>query len=112
MELPARERVRIERSKVRDYLLSTAHPVGRFKATFFEALGYAAADWPQLESDMRHLALTGDATFGKRTKYGQHYEIRGILRGPSGRAAQVTTIWIVRSDEETPRFITAFPGEK
>ena len=112
MELPAREHVQIESAKVRDYLLSKAHPVGRFKAAFFEALGYSAEDWPQLESDLRDLAITGDATLGRHTKYGQHYEVRGTLRGPSGRDAQVTTIWIVRSNEESPRFITAFPGEK
>jgi len=112
VELPARERVQIEPAKVRDYLLSKEHSVGRFKAAFFEALGYSAADWPQLESDLRQLATTGDATLGRHTKYGQHYEIRGTLRGPSGRVAQVMTIWIVRSEEDVPRFITAFPGER
>jgi hypothetical protein len=112
VKLPARERVRIEPAKVRDYLLSKAHPVGRFKAAFFEALGYSAFDWPLLKSDLRQLAVVGDATRGRRTKYGQHYEIRGILCGPSGRVAQVMTIWIVRSHEDAPRFITAFPGER
>ena len=112
MELPARADVRIEPAKVRDYLLSKAHPVGRFKAAFFEALGYSASDWPRLESDLRQLAMTANALRGRLTKYGQHYEIRGTLRGPSGRTALVMTIWIVRSNEETPRFITAFPGDK
>jgi hypothetical protein len=112
VELPARARVQIESAKVRDYLLSKAHPVGRFKGAFFEALGYSAADWSQLESDLRQLAMTGDATLGRHTKYGQHYEIRGTLRGPSGRVAQVMTIWIVRSEEDVPRFITAFLGER
>jgi hypothetical protein len=112
VELPARDRAQIEPSKVRDYLLSKAHPVGRFKAAFFEALGYSASDWPRLESDLRQLAMTGDATPGRLTEYGQHYEVRGTLNGPSGRAAQVMTIWIVRSNQETPRSITAFPGEK
>ena len=112
MELPARERVQIEPAKVRDYLLSKVHPVGRFKAPFFEALGYSAGDWRRLESDLRQFAMTGEATRGRRTKYGQHYEIRGTLRGPSGRAAPVMTIWIVRTNEEAPRFITAFPGDK
>ena len=85
--------------------------MGRFKAAFFEALGYLPADWERLESDLRQLATIGDATIGEHTRYGQKYEIRGTLRGPSGRIAHVVTIWIVRSNEETPRFITAFPGE-
>ena len=97
MRLPAREHVRIEPAKVHDYLLSKVHPVGRFKAAFFEALGYSASDWPRLESDLRQLAITGDTTLGRHTKYGQHYEIPGSLRGPSGKVAQVMTIGIVRS---------------
>jgi len=39
VELPAREHVQIELPKVRDYLLSKEHPVGRFKAAFFETPG-------------------------------------------------------------------------
>ena len=85
--------------------------MGRFKAAFFEGLGYSASEWTRLESDLRQLAMTGDATLGKQTKYGQHYEIRATLRGPSGKAAQLMSIWIVRLNEDAPRFITAFPGE-
>jgi hypothetical protein len=86
--------------------------VGRFKAAFFEALGYSAADWRQLDTDLRQLAATGELAVGERIRYGQKYEIRGILRGPSGRSAHVPTVWIVRRDEETLQFVTAFPGEK
>ncbi len=111
MQLPGRERVRIETAKLRDHLLSKEHAVGRFKAAFFESLGYSSSDWPRLESDLRQLAMTGDATLGKQTRYGQHYEIRGILHRPSGKAAQLMTIWIVRSNEDAARLITAFPGE-
>ena len=111
MDLPGRENVRIDAAKVRDYLLSREHAVGRFKAAFFEGLGYSASEWTRLESDLRQLAMTGSATLGKQTKYGRHYEIRGTLRGPSGKIAQLMTIWIVRVDEDAPRFITAFPGE-
>ena len=111
MELPGRERVWIEPAKVRDYLLSKEHAVGRFKAAFFEGLGYSAAEWTLLEFDLRQLARTGDATLGKQTKYGQHYEIRGTLRGPAGKVAQLMTIWIVPLNEDAPRFVTAYPGE-
>ena len=97
---------------MRDYLLSKEHVVGRFKAAFFEALGYSVTEWQRLESDLRQLATTGDAMIGEHTQYGQKYQIRGTLRGPSGGVAHVMTIWIVRSNEEAPRFITAFPGEK
>jgi hypothetical protein len=71
VKLPAVERTVIEPAKVRDYLLSREHPVGRFKAVFFESLGYQANAWEQLEADLRGLAVAGEATLGDPTKYGQ-----------------------------------------
>jgi hypothetical protein len=106
-----RDHVHIEPAKVRDYLLSREHAVGRFKAAFFEALGYAAAEWQRLDSDLRGLASAGDMVVGELTRYGQKYEIRGTLRGPLGRAANMVSIWIFRPGEKVLRFVTAFPGE-
>jgi hypothetical protein len=37
--LPNADRAVIEPAKLRDYLLSTVHPLGRFKARFCTALG-------------------------------------------------------------------------
>ena len=96
MKLPASQRLLIEPAKVRDYLLSREHPVGRFKAVFFENLGYSADAWQRLEADLRILAVAGEATLGAQTKYGQKYEARGTLTGPSGRPVSVVTVWIVR----------------
>ncbi len=31
----------VSADKLRDYLLSSAHPIGRYKSTFFRSLGYA-----------------------------------------------------------------------
>jgi len=70
MKLPAAERAVIAPAKIRDYLLSTSHPVGRFKAPFFASLGYTNANWPRLEEDLRDLAVSGDAELGKRSPYG------------------------------------------
>jgi hypothetical protein len=32
--------------KLRDYLVSSAHPIGRYKSTFFRSLGYTPECWP------------------------------------------------------------------
>lgn len=64
MKLPAAERAGIEPAKIRDYLLSTSHPVGRFKAPFFASLGYTSTNWRRLEEDLRALAVSGDAELG------------------------------------------------
>ena len=109
MQIPNAHRAVIESVKLHDYLLSGSHSVGRFKAPFFLALGYSAEDWPRLEADFRTQHLAQDATLGERTRYGQKYEIRATLVGPSGRSAEVVSAWIVRSGEDFPRFVTAYP---
>ena len=84
----------------------------RFKATFFIALGYSVDAWEVLATDLRHHASSQDATLAARTSYGQKYEVRGILEGPSGRTAFLVTGWIVRVGERHPRYVSAYPGPK
>ena len=100
----------IDPVKIRDYLLSPSHPVGRFKARFFEALGYTVDQAERLEQDIRNLLLTTEPQVRERTKFGQKYEIRGVIAGPRNRSAELVTVWIVLAGEEVPRFITAYPG--
>jgi len=109
MKLPNIDQAIIPLEKLRDYLLSPTHPVGKFKAVFFRTLGYTDKNWHQLELSIRSL-LKQDAFEGERTNFGQKYEIRGTIVGPSGRQANIITIWIIRRKEDVPRFITAYPG--
>ena len=110
MKLPGAERSIVDPAKVRDYLLSPAHPVGRFKARFFLGLGYSPEKWEALVLDLRRQAERGIATKGEESAYGQKFEVRGRLAAPGGRAVEIITIWIVLTDEDAPRFVTAFPG--
>jgi len=95
--------------KLHGYLLSRSHSVGRFKAAFFHALGYASEEWRRLEADLRSQHLSRNATLEEQTPYGQKYSIRATLVGPSGSSAEVVSVWVVRSGEELPRFVTAYP---
>lgn len=110
MQLPGVDRAVVDAAKIRDYLLSDAHPVGRFKAAFFVALGYSATAWRTLEADLRAFATANDATPTAASVYGQKYEVRGRIRGPAGRSAALATVWSVLRGEDFPRFVTAFPG--
>lgn len=96
--------------RVREYLLSATHPIGRFKATFFAVLGFAPDRWELLRDALLHAARTGDAIEGQASEFGIKYELRGLLTGPNGRSAAVVTIWIVHHGQREPRFVTAFPG--
>ena len=99
----------VDPSKVRDYLLSSSHPIGRFKATVFAALGYSQENWQQLRDDLLRLGQTGIASPGHPSSFGQTFEVGGNLIGPSGRSGSFVTVWIVRTGEQIPRFVTAFP---
>jgi hypothetical protein len=110
MTLPGSEHAVVDAAKVRDYLLSHEHPVGRFKAVFFEALGYSRAGWPRLQSDLLDLGRTGAMAEGQSSQFGRKYEVRGTSVGPSGRGAEVVTVWVILVGDDVPRLVTAFPG--
>ena len=110
MLLPNADRAVVKPAKVRDYLLSPEHPIGRFKAAFFRAVGYTADQWEVLRIDLQAIAQSGDAVASEAGPFGQKFEVRATLTSPSGRTAQVTTVWIVRTGEDTPRLVTAFPA--
>jgi hypothetical protein len=109
VKLPAVDRAVVAEAKIRDYLLSDSHPVGRFKAAFFAMLGYSAADWESLAADLRCHAEDNEAVVTQANEYGQKYEVRGRIEGSAGKAAVLVAVWIVLHDEDFPRFVTAFP---
>lgn len=111
MKLPNPEKAVIADEKIRDYLLSESHPIGRFKASLFRGLGYRQSDWDRLRADLKEF-LTEEATPRESTTYGQKYEIRRQLLGPNGKSIYLVAAWIVLWNEDFPRFVTAYPGER
>ena len=99
----------IDPSKVRDYLLSPSHPVGRFKAAVFTALGYTQQDWPRLRDDILGHARNGREIAADASPFGQKYLVSGTLTGPNGRTGHFVTVWLMESETAEPRFITAYP---
>lgn len=87
MKLPNADRAVISESKLRDYLRSRDHPVGRFKAQFFARLGYLEENGKLLAADIRQL-LSGDAEKAGESRYSRKFVVRGTLRGP-----QVPRTW-------------------
>jgi hypothetical protein len=106
LRLPNVENAVIDPEKLRDYLLSPSHPVGRFKAAFFSSLGYTQEDWKQFEADLRQQHLIKDAVLCRETSYGRKYEIRGKITGLAGKAKEVVSIWIIWL---TRRFLGSSP---
>lgn len=111
MRLPNADIAEINPQKLHGYLLSHTHPVGRFKARFFAALGYSAERWQEFEADLRSQHLTQEATPGESPSEGQLFTIRAILKGPNGQASAVLSVWFIASAGGAPRFVTAYPGD-
>jgi hypothetical protein len=111
VKLPGADHAIVDEVKVRDYLLSAAHPVGRAKARFFTSLGFRRERSGELRDALLALARRGQVTLGAPTIFGQKYVVRDIIQGPAGLTAALTTVWIVRQGEDFARFITAYPGD-
>lgn len=110
MRIPHADRAVIDPRKLRDYLLCQRHPLGRHKARFFRALGYQPSNWARLDRELRFQHLTAPYVRATETSHGTIYEIRAILRGPSGVSAGLVSIWIVRHGEIHPSLATVYPG--
>ena len=108
--LPNTEKAIIEAGKLKDYILSPVHPVGRFKAAFFQKLGYSIADWKLLERHLRDLILREDLAKTEEMYYGNKFIIEGHLECPSGEKVKVVTVWVILKGENIPRFVTVYPG--
>lgn len=109
MRIPNGDRAIVDEAKVRNYLLSPEHPVGRYKARVFAAAGYRRREWRQLLDDLRALAATAEAQPGHTDPFGQRWIVTGNLHTPTAGLLPIRTIWLIPSEGESPRFITAYP---
>lgn len=100
----------IDPAKVRDYLLSPSHEIGRYKAVVFQAMGYSHESWELLDADLRQQHLVLEPIRSSNHPFGRIYEILGDIAGPSGKIVSIQSVWIVLEGEERPRFVTAYPG--
>ena len=112
MKLPNAEHAVVDESKVRDYLLSLEHPVGRFKARVFRAAGYDHQNWWRLQDDLLALAQTMDVTQTTEDQFGRRFIGRGQLAAPAGQPLTIVTVWLIPSRSAAPRLITAYPADE
>jgi hypothetical protein len=106
--MPNGDRAVVEVDKLTEYCLNSAHPRGRHKARVFEsALGITAADADILRDALLGAAVSGDAVMGEGDEYGQRYLVELEISGPAGHAS-VRSAWIVRAQEDFPRFVSCY----
>ena len=78
------------------------------KSGFLAQAGYNLSNWRQLQQELRQF-LFNQATLYKTTKFGDIYEIKGILIGVNGINLRVATYWIVDSLTSETKFVTLLP---
>ena len=98
--------------KLYDYVLDFTNRDGESKARFLEEIGYNQKNWQILEADLRAQHLSQEARPGKKSRYGEKYEIIAPLVGPNGKKRWLRSIWMIRNGERAARFITLIPEKQ
>jgi uncharacterized protein YbjT (DUF2867 family) len=109
MKLPNADKVVIPPTKIRDYLLSPTHPVGRHKAAFFARLGFVRGRWQELEAALRAHAVAHDVSRAEDSQFGKRYAVEGPITSPDGRNPGVRSVWFTETGSSVPVFVTAYP---
>lgn len=109
MKLPNWERAYIPSEKLHNYLLSETHPVGRLKARFLNSVGFDSNNIEALEQGLLEIAHTQEIAQEIPGGFGVKYVLSGSIQTPTHNILQLTTVWIIETEQENPRFITAYP---
>ena len=106
--LPNSERARLDLRKIEDYCLNPEHPRGRHKARLFrELLGLTRADGRWLRHALLDAVASRDAIEIASDAFGRRWRI-DVPVSRHARHVMVRTVWIVRTGEEAPRFVTCW----
>jgi hypothetical protein len=100
----------VEEAKVRLYLLSAAHEDGQSKARFFMALGFSPPAWMLFRDGVLRHAETATRMRVLQTEWGTRVVAEGPIRGPTGREAEVRSIWQRWGSDSRFRLITVYPA--
>jgi uncharacterized protein DUF6883 len=98
----------LEIRKIADYCLNPLHPRGRHKARVFrQALGVEQNDALWLKDAILAALSNADATELELDEQGKRWRV-DVPVARQDRRVVVRTIWIVRTGEQRPRFVTCW----
>jgi hypothetical protein len=81
-------RVVVPERKITEYLLSSNHPVGRYKAAFFTKFGFQRSHWEELADALGEVA--------------HEFSVTSVT----------TTVWAVETGSDEAVLVTAYPGKQ
>jgi hypothetical protein len=101
--------LRIEESKIVDYLLNPNHPIGRAKARFFGSKGFSVQDIEIFRVALRSHARTNKVSTKSNSSFGTKFVIDCFMEMPSGNSYCIRSVWIDHHDGQRPKLVTAHP---
>lgn len=107
--VPNRQNALVEHEKIIGYLLSSAHPVGRNKARIFARCGYDPGNAHELTAELKRVITNGQLVKVVESQWGLKYIVDGMLHCYRGSILGIRTVWIIETDSQFPRFVTAYP---
>jgi len=106
--LPHSDEAILDIRKIEDYCLNPSHLRGRHKARVFrEALDLQRSDASWLRDVLLETARSSEAFQVAEDAWGTHWRLDVTIRR-QGTSAVIRTIWIVRTGENAPRFVTCW----
>lgn len=109
MKLPNVNKAIISREKLTNYILSKSHPVGKFKARFFQKLGFNENNVHIFEKMLRKIARSQEVTAVLPTIFGTKYIIDVEIKTHKEKYMKIRSVWIIGEGENKPRFVTVYP---
>lgn len=107
MKLPNGDRAIIPLKKLTGYCLNPDHPKGKHKARLFKAvLGITIDHVDYLYALVQRAAVEGDIVQQSTTNFGEEYKLDWLI--PDTGGVELRTLWIVESESDTPRLVSAF----
>lgn len=108
-QLPNKDKAYAPQHKIVDYLLSETHAIGKSKARFLRSLGFDESSVGELDQGLVRIAQTGEVKESIVSPHGTKYVIDGFLETPRGFSVLMRTIWIIETEHQAPRLVTAYP---
>jgi hypothetical protein len=112
MKLPNWQNAEIAQKKITEYILSPTHVTGYGKAKFFTHCGFSSQNWELLAQAFLNHAQTHEVAKAEETPFGTRFVVEGSLKTPNSQNPFVRVVWFINTNEEIPRFVTAYPQKE
>ncbi|NQE63419.1 DUF6883 domain-containing protein [Caulobacter sp. RHG1] len=107
--MPDPHMLRVELSKITDYLLNLDHAEGHGKAKFFRAVGFSEEATDEMVEAFRHHAANNKIVQIVEHPYGVKTIVECFMETPAGTPYCIRSVWNDHLDGKPPKLVTAVP---